>query len=55
MNVQINGIRSVKTTYLEIMSSFPFCFSLVIDNHNKTAAIIQSTKNNPVAMYECAK
>ena len=55
MNVPNNGIMIVKATYMEIMSSFPFWFSLVIDSHNKTAAIIQSTKNNPVAIYECAK
>ena len=47
MNVQNNGIRIVKTTYIEIMSSFPIWFSLVIDSHNKTTAIVQSTKNIP--------
>ena len=55
MNVPNNGIRIVRKTYMEIMSSFPVWFSLVKDIHNKTAAIIQSTKNNPVAIYECAK
>ena len=55
MNVPNNGIRLVKTTYMEIMSSFPVWFSLVIDSHNQTTAIVQSTKNNPVAIYECAK
>ena len=55
MNVPNNGIRIVKTTYIEIMSSFPIWFSLVIDRHNKTTAIVQSTKNNPAAIYECAK
>ena len=55
MNEPNNGIRIVKTTYMEIMSSFPIWFSLVIDSHNKTTAIVQSTKINPVAIYECAK
>ena len=55
MNVPNNGIRIVKTTYMAIMSSFPVWFSLVIDSHNKTTAIVQSTKNNSVAIYECAK
>ena len=55
MNVPNNGIRIVKTTYMVIMSSFPVWFSLVLDSHNKTTAIVQSTKNNPVAIYECAK
>ena len=57
MNVPNNGIRIVKTTYMEIMSFFSlFGFALVvIDSHNKTTATVQSTKNNPVAIYECAK
>ena len=55
MNVPNNGIRIVKTTYMEIMSFFPVWFSLVIDSHNKTTAIVQSPKINPVAIYECAK
>ena len=55
MNVPNNGIRIVKTTYMEIMNSFPVWFSLVIDSHNKTTAIVQSTKINPEAIYECAK
>ena len=55
MNVPNNGIRIVRKTYMEKMSSFPVWFSLVIDSHNKTTATIQSTKNNPVAIYECAK
>ena len=55
MKVPNNGIRIVKTTYMEIMSSFPVWFSLVIDSHNKTTAIVQSAKNNSVAINECAK
>ena len=55
MNVPNNGIRIVKTTYMEIMSSFPVWFYLVIDSHHKTTAIVQSTKKNPVVIYECAK
>ena len=47
MNVLNNGIRVVKTTYMEIMSFFPIWFSLVIDSHNKTTAIVQSTKIIP--------
>ena len=52
MNVPNTGIRLVKTTYMEILSSFPIWFSLVLDSHNKTTAIVQSNKNNPVAIYE---
>ena len=55
MNVPNNGISIVKTTYMQIMSSFPIWFSLAIDSHNKTTAILRSTKINPVAIYECAK
>ena len=55
MNVPNNGIRIVKTTYMATMSSFPVCFFLVIDSHNKTTALVQSAKNNPVAINECAK
>ena len=33
-----------------------FAFALmVIDSHNKTTATVQSTKSNPVAIYEYAK
>ena len=55
MNVPNNGIRIVKTTYMAIMSSFPVWFSLAIDSHNKTTAIVLSTKNNSVAIYDVAK
>ena len=38
------------------MSSFPVYFALmIIDSHNKTIATFQSTKNIPVATYDCAK
>ena len=33
-----------------------FAFALMVkDSHNKTIATVQSTKNNPVATYDCAK
>ena len=38
------------------MSFSLFAFALmVIDSHNKTTATVQSTKNNPLSIYECAK
>ena len=56
MNVPNNAIRIVKTTYMEIMSSFPVCYALmVIDIHKKTTTTVQSTKNKPLAIYERAK
>ena len=57
MNVPNNGIRIVKATYIEIMSSFPVCFCS--DGHRQqqqnNSDTVQSTKNKPVAIYECAK
>ena len=33
-----------------------FAFALMVkDSNNKTAATVQSTNINPVAIYECAK
>ena len=33
-----------------------FAFALMVkDSNNKTTATVQSTKNNPVAISECAK
>ena len=40
MNEPNNGIRIVKTTSMEVLSSFPVWFSLVIDSHNKTTAVV---------------
>ena len=56
MSVPNNGIRIVKTTYIDLMSSFSFAFALmVIDSHKKSTETVQSTKKKPVAIYECAK
>ena len=33
-----------------------FAFALMVkDSNNKTTATVQSTNNNPVAIFECAK
>ena len=33
-----------------------FAFALIFkDSNNKTTATVQSTNNNPVATYDCAK